>query len=291
MDYDLVFYVNTANGPLGLLTKVFGTKSAIITDGLEWNRPKWAGLGAKYFLWASKKATEYIDVLISDSVEMKKIYQDKFGVDSEVIAYGANPINRNNSKTTENFERFCQQNNLDKEGYYLIVGRLVPDNNADLLIEGFHQSNSDRKLIVVGDVPYQDEWADRVKGFASDQIIFTGYIRNQEYLTDLFINSYVYLHGHEHGGTNPSLLTALAKKCAVLALDTRFSREVLDDGEFGFYFDKNLESISESINYLDKNKEEVNALKNRAQDRIYEAYTWQKIADQYEKLFKRIENK
>lgn len=288
MDYDLVLYVNTANGPFGMLTKLFGIQSAIITDGLEWERPKWAGLGAKYFLWASKQATRFMDVLISDSVEMKKIYLKKFGVDSEVIAYGANPIDGEEKKSSDKYRAFCDKNDLKGKDYYLIVGRLVPDNNADLLIEGFHNSNSEKKLIVVGDVPYQDEWADKVKGFASDRIIFTGYVRDQEYLTDLFLHSYVYLHGHEHGGTNPSLLTALAKHCAVLALDTRFSREVLDDGKYGFYFDKKLESVARMIDYLDESENEVQALKKRASDRIYNNYTWEKIANQYEELFKKI---
>ncbi|MCF7804247.1 MAG: DUF1972 domain-containing protein [Candidatus Marinimicrobia bacterium] len=285
MRYNMILYVNTANGPLGLLTKIFGTKTAIITDGLEWERPKWEGIGGKYFLWASQKATKYMDVLISDSKEMKKVYEKKFNADSVVIAYGANLVREESQTTTDAFINFCKIHGLKARGYYLIVGRLVPDNNAELLIEGFHKSNSTKKLVIVGDTPYHDQWASRVKSYMSDKIIFTGYIRDQNFLNDLFLKSYVYLHGHEYGGTNPSLLTALSKRCAVLALDTRFSREVLLNGQYGRFFEKNVQSLREQIESLEQNENLVDKLKRSAPKRIQERYTWEKIAKQYEELF------
>lgn len=280
--YDLIIYVNTANGPFGLLTKLFGVKTAIITDGLEWLRPKWKGVASSYFYWASKLSTKVFDVLISDSTEMKKIYLDVFNADSVVIEYGAHIRYSKDYKVIHEL-------GLQRNEYYLVVARLVPDNNADIIVNGFKNSvKTNKKLVVVGDVPYSDAYADAIKQYASDSIIFLGYIKDQLLLTELYANSYVYIHGHEHGGTNPSLLKALAYGCSVLALDTRFSREVLDDDKYGNYFEKSSISLSQAINFLNENPEEVMGKKYISRDRIKGKYTWPIIAEKYENLFIKI---
>ena len=142
---DVLLVVNSANGPFGLLTKLFKVPTAINVDGLEWLRPKWKGLGSIYFKWASKMATLFYDQIINDSDEMRKVYLDLFKRDSKVIAYGAN-IRK--SKNPELINKW----NLKQREYYLVIGRLIPDNNADLIIKGFLKSNSKKKLVIVGDV-------------------------------------------------------------------------------------------------------------------------------------------
>ena len=279
--YDVILYVNTANGPFGVLTKLFGVKTAIITDGLEWLRPKWTGLGANYFYWASKFSTKVFDVLISDSKEMKRVYLEEFNADSEVIEYGANIKNSVDIKKILTYE-------LNKNSYYLIVGRLIPDNNADIIVEGFNKAKTNKKLVVVGDVPYSDDYSKRIKSYASDKIVFTGYVYDQDLLMELYSNAYVYIHGHEYGGTNPTLLKALAYGCSILALDTQFSREVLLDEKHGYYFDKSADSISSVIETIDSQTDQVNIQKLRSRDRIREKYSWNRIASEYDNLFRRM---
>ncbi|NND01098.1 MAG: glycosyltransferase [Gammaproteobacteria bacterium] len=281
--YDVILYVNTANGPFGLLTRLMRVKTAIITDGLEWLRPKWQGMGAKYFYFASKLSTRVFDVLISDSTEMQKIYQSEFDAESVVIEYGAH---LKYSTKPEMLEQF----GLEPDDYYLVVARLVPDNNADIIVEGFAQANISKKLVVVGDVPYQDDYSIRVKSLAAENILFTGYVYDQEVLQELYTNSYVYIHGHEHGGTNPTLLKALAYGCSILALDTRFSREVLKNEQHGTYFDKSAESLSAGVKKLELEPTTVAAQKEKSRERISERYTWSRIADEYHKLFKKMVN-
>lgn len=282
--YDVILYVNTANGPFGFLTRLFKIKSAIITDGLEWLRPKWSGKGAKYFYWASEYSTKVFDVLISDSQEMRRIYLEKFNADSVVIEYGAN------LKASKDASRIIQFG-LKKNEYYLVVGRLIPDNNADIIVGGFRKAETEKKLVVVGDVPYKDEYADRIKSFSSDKIIFTGYVTDQELLMELYSNAYVYIHGHEFGGTNPTLLKALAYGCSILALDTPFSREVLLNEEFGTYFQKNEASIVNAVKKLDFEKERVDYQKINSRKRIEGYYTWKRIANEYDMLFQKMIHK
>ena len=132
----VVLVVNSANGPFGLLTKIFKKKTCINVDGLEWRRPKWKGLGSVYFRFASKLATLFFDEIITDSLEMNKVYQKQFGIKSTVIAYGPTMMKTIKSIVLEKF-------NLVKKDYYLI-GRLIPDNNSKLIIEGFIKSNSQK---------------------------------------------------------------------------------------------------------------------------------------------------
>lgn len=276
---DVVFVVNSANGPFGILTKIFGKPSAINVDGLEWLRPKWKGLGARYYLFASRLATKLYDQLITDSDEMEKIYLEQFNAPSKMIAYGANPNTSSDSSLIEGW-------GLQKESYFLIVGRLIPDNNADLIVDGFVNSDSKRKLVIVGDVPYHDHFAQKMKSISDKRLVFTGYVRNQEQLAALYHNCYAYFHGHEYGGTNPAMLKALGFGCAILAMDTRFNQEMLQKGKYGWYFDKNSGSVVEIINKAESSPEKMDFLRKHSREGLTQKYNWDAVTDEYETLFK-----
>lgn len=276
--YDIILVVNSANGLFGIITKVFKVKSAINVDGLEWLRPKWKGLGSKYFYFSSKLATKLYDVIINDSFAMADFYRKEFNIESEVIAYGANI---RYSEKPELIKKW----NIEKNEYYLIVGRLIPDNNSDLIISEFIRSNSIKKMIVVGDVPYKDKYAERIKSTVDHRIIFTGYINDQDELSELYSNCFAYIHGHEFGGTNPTMLHALAFGCAVIALDTVFTREMCDNEKHAIYFNKNKNSLKQIIENIEENDSVLNKLRETSRLRIIENYTWDKITDQYLNLF------
>ena len=275
---DVVLVVNSANGPFGLLTKIFRKKTCINVDGLEWLRPKWKGLGSMYFRVASKLATLFFDEIISDSVEMSKVYRKKFGKKSTVIAYGSTIKSNKKSKVLEKFS-------LQKKEYYLIVGRLIPDNNSKLIIEGFLKSNSKKKLVVVGDVPYSDKYASEVKKLADDRVVFTGYISDQSDLSCLYINCFGYVHGHEFGGTNPTMVNALFLNCQILALKTLFNFEMLK-GKESVFFDKNISSISSSVDMFERRYKILISLNKSYKFPII--YNWEFITDSYIKIFKKL---
>ncbi len=277
---DVVLVVNSANGPFGILTKIFGIKTCINVDGLEWLRPKWKGLGSYYFKAASKLAIIFFDEIITDSVEMKKVYLSKFKRNSTVIAYGST------------MSKFGQMNvlkyyNLKKRDYYLVVGRLIPDNNLDLIIDGFLKSNSNKKIVIVGDVPYSDNYANEIKKYNSSNIIFTGYIKNQINLTSLYKSCFAYIHGHEFGGTNPTMINALYLNNQIIALDTPFNNEMLENRE-KVLFKKNINSLSNCIIYFEKNYLKIKKL--NIDYKFPKKYNWDKISNQYLELFNSIIN-
>jgi glycosyltransferase involved in cell wall biosynthesis len=283
-DVDVIFAVNAANGPFGLISKIFRKPTAINVDGLEWLRPKWKGLGAIYFKTAARLSTILFDQIINDSDEMRKVYLNLFKKESVVIAYGATVRKSADSS-------LIQQWLITPKEYYLVVGRMIPDNNADIIVKGFLASNSTKKMVVVGDVFYKDNYSDALKALKDERLIFTGYVNDPDVLTALYHHCYVYVHGHEFGGTNPTMIKAMAYGCAILALNTVFNKEMLNNDSYGIYFDKNQEAIRRQINYADQHPKEIKQIRQKSQLGITDKYNWDCITDQYLEVFKRLAEK
>ncbi|MBC7743602.1 MAG: DUF1972 domain-containing protein [Flavobacterium sp.] len=279
--YDALLVVNAANGPLGIIPKLAGTKTLINVDGMEWLRPKWKGLGAKYFYFAAKMATKLYDLIITDADAMRMVYLKEFNKDSTVIAYGAPDISSQKFQLNPEWK-------LENNDFYLIVGRLIPDNNADLLIEGYIKTASSKKLVIVGDVPYADEWASKLKSLKSENIIFLGYVKKEPELMALYQHCFVYLHGHEFGGTNPTMLKAMASNCAILALNTTFNQEMLQNDSFGVFFDKLPSSVTQQMTTLEAQPEKVKQLKAKVGKALTEKYNWDAITESYLSAIKNL---
>jgi glycosyltransferase involved in cell wall biosynthesis len=278
---DVILVVNAANGPFGLISLLAQKKTLINVDGLEWLRPKWKGLGAAYFKFAGKLATLFYNTIITDAEAMRQVYLNTFKANSTVIAYGANIRHSKNPGLINQF-------GLTPNEYFLIVGRLIPDNNSDLILEGFKKAKSNKKLVIVGDVPYQDAYAQTMKANASDQILFLGYVTDSEVLAELYHQSYAYLHGHEYGGTNPTMLKAMGYGCAILALDTVFNREMLENGQFGWFFQKTSDSVALYLQQAEHNPQAVQTLKEKARDGITQKYNWDEVTRAYVTVFKAL---
>lgn len=278
--FDVIFVVNAANGIFGFFKYFRKAKFIINVDGLEWLRPKWKGLGAKFFKLSARLACKWYDVIVTDADAMRDVYLETFKRDSTVIEYGAYIPKKVSDSGLDSWR-------LQPEDYFLIVGRLIPDNNSDLILKAFIQSNSKKKLVIVGDVPYEDEFAERIKKMASsdDRVIMTGYVTDQVKLMALYQNCFYYFHGHEFGGTNPTILKALAYGCPILAIDTVFSKEVLDNYKYGIPFSKEGDLLTNQINSIDHIENKRIELKKIGVNRINERYTWTRIASLYKDLF------
>ena len=278
--FDVGFYVNSANGPFGIFTKIFRKKTCINVDGLEWLRPKWKGLGSIYFRFSSKLSTILFDFVITDSTEMKNIYKNLFSKSSITIAYGSSMLSSTNKNKLKKYK-------VNQNEYYLIVGRLIPDNNAKIIIDGFLNTNSNKKLVIVGDVPYKDNYASEIKKIKSNKIICTGYINCQDELSQLYNNCFGYIHGHKFGGTNPTMINALKLNCEILSIDTVFTREMLKKRKV-IYFNPDPDSIAKS--FLDfESKIDFFKKINRGY-KLPKKYDWNNIVLEYEIFFKSLVN-
>jgi glycosyltransferase involved in cell wall biosynthesis len=178
---------------------------------------------------------------------------------------------------------------LEPRAYYLIASRLVPENNAAIIIDAFVRSTSRRSLVVAGSANFSSPWVDRVIGTKDPRVRFIGHVADAEVVRQLHINSYAYIHGHSLGGTNPALVKALGAGNCVLAYDSPFSREVLtgkDGREYGILWPHDESALASIIDALDREPERAEDYRRRAPDRIREAYMWEDITDRYEAMFR-----
>jgi len=282
---DMIFYVNVANAPFGILPKLFNKKTIINVDGIEWQRPKWKGLGSVYYKMCARLIKYFFNKVITDAVQMQILYKNQFKTDSSVITYGSEQPNWYDPGILSRF-------NIISRDFYLVVGRMIPDNNLDVIIDEYILSKTSKKLVIIGDDIFKGSFAlsiqNKIKG--NKNVVLTGYVKNFDHLCTFYKNCFAYIHGHEFGGTNPTMITALNEGCFILSIDTPFTREMLDNGRHGIYFKKDKLSLANAISKYEMidNAEKIEQLRNLGEIRVQENYNWDKIADKYYRVFNEL---
>lgn len=263
-------------------------KIMVNPDGMEWRRSKWRGWQKVFLKFCEGCLVRNADYIVADSLGMQKIIEDEFNVPKEkigYIAYGAEiPQGELISDKVDNWYKDKQ---IKPMQYYLIVGRFVPENNYEVMIREFMSSNVDKKLVIISNVE-QDAFWEELKNKTNfeqdDRIVFAGTVYDKTLLTIIRQNAFAYIHGHEVGGTNPSLLEALATTKVNLLLGVSFNREV--GGEAAFYYDKEEGCLAKVIEQTETlSLEERDKMGTLAKQRIREKYSWDYIVDEYERLF------
>ena len=275
---------NAANSPMLFLPWLLRRKMAINTDGLEWKRDKWGKIGKAYYQFSEWLATKFVKNIVADSKGIHEYYFNRWNTNSTIIEYGAYLQKTSNKNILNNF-------NLKIDKYFLQITRLEPENNPLLTIEAYMQfldkyPHSDIKLVIVGDVTYQNEYSEKIKSFKNDNIILPGYIFDDNILIELRVNCFTYIHGNQVGGTNPALLEAMGSGSYVISRDVDFNREVLEFG--GIYYKRSLESLFNKMKWIYQNQDKRNNAIQFSINKIKEYYNWDKISDKYEVLFKKI---
>jgi glycosyltransferase involved in cell wall biosynthesis len=277
--FDVWFFVNVGMGHHAALARLSRRPVVMNVDGLDWQRGKWGPVASAYFRSAARSAVRFCTRLVTDAEAMRAYYREHFGVDSEMIPYGAEVRGSRQPELIRALE-------VEPREYFLIVSRLIPENSLEVMLEGFRRSRTSKPLIVVGGANYRDAFHARLRDIAAsdERIRLVGHVHDQRLLEELWCNCYAYLHGHSVGGTNPALLRAMGYGSCVLARDTVFNREVLADT--GRFFANEVSSVTRLIDEMDAAPDEVAALGERAPRRILERYTWEQIADAYDQLFR-----
>lgn len=259
-------------------------------DGHEWKRAKWSAPIRKYWKISEKLMVKNADLLVCDSKNIenyiKKDYSE-YNPKTTFIAYGADLKKSKLNDDDDELVKWYQEKKINKKEYYLVVGRFVPENNYELMITEFMNSNSKKDFVLITNVE-KNKFYEELKqktGFEKDKRIkFVGTVYNQELLKKIRENAYGYFHGHEVGGTNPSLIEALATTDLNLLLNVGFNKEVAEEG--AIYFEKKKGDLANLINRADYfNEELIKSYGENAKRRINKEYTWNKIIEEYEILF------
>lgn len=267
-----------------------GAKVYVNPDGCEWKREKWNWLLKKFFKICEKRMARFADLLICDSVNIEKYMKEeykKYNPNTIFIAYGSDLVDSNVEENTNELQQWYKQNDISSNNYYLIVGRFVPENNYETMLKEFIKSNTKKDLVIITNIEknkFYEELKERTNFDKDKRIKFVGTVYNKELLTQIRKNAYAYLHGHEVGGTNPSLLEALATTDLNLLLDVGFNKEVAQDG--AIYWNKTENNLSTLLNKIeDISEEDRNNYSKLAKNRIKEEYNWYKIVRKYEEIF------
>lgn len=268
-----------------------GGKIFVNPDGHEWMRTKWSPMVRKYWKISERMMVKNADLLICDSKNIEKYIHsqyEKYRPNTTFIAYGAETRKSALADHDEKLLAWYKEKGLSAKSYYLVVGRFVPENNYEIMIREFMQSRSKKDFALITNV--SAKFLDELKaktGFDKDpRIKFVGTVYDQELLMKIRENAYGYFHGHEVGGTNPSLLEALSSTEVNLLLNVAFNRECGEDG--ALYWSKEPGDLARLIEKADKmSSSEVMELGSKAKKRITDFYSWRYIANLYEKVFLR----
>ena len=262
-----------------------GGKFYVNPDGHEWLRAKWPLPVRKYWKYSEKHMVKHADLLVCDSKNIEKYIQEtyaKYNPQTTFIAYGAEIRRSRLADNDETFTNWLAEKGLKPREYYLVVGRFVPENNYETMIREFMLSKTPRNFALITNV--NESFLEVLKkktGFDKDpRIKFVGTVYDQELLMKIREQAYGYFHGHEVGGTNPSLLEALASSDLNLLLDVGFNREVGEDT--AIYWNKEKGNLAATIERADTlPAEEIRALANASTGRIANAYSWAFISNEY----------
>lgn len=258
-----------------ILLRFKGIISIINMDGIEWSRAKWGPI-AKLWFWFNDWAGCWLgNHLVADHPEIKKHLSTRANPKKiTMIPYGAEEVTQISPKPLIKWS-------LEPNQYLTVIARPEPENSLLEIVEGFSKSKRGIKLVILGNYDPSNAFHKKVLDAASDEVLFIGAIYDKSIVQALRYYSLAYVHGHQVGGTNPSLVEALGAGNAIIAHDNRFNKWVA--GEGAVYFSDS-ETFSQTLDSLLKNFEKITLMKNASLERFLDKFTWDHILKQYEDL-------
>jgi glycosyltransferase involved in cell wall biosynthesis len=274
---EVALYCNAANAIFTWMPRLVGMQVALNVDGLERKRKKWNALARGWYLMSERLSTWFPNVTISDAEKIAEYYARRYGKSTECIPYGAEVGKVETDQVLKNL-------GLARDEYFLYVSRMEPENNALLVREAFERVRTSKKLVLVGDAPYAEEYIRRVRETSDPRIMMPGAIYGTGY-HELQSHSFAYIHATEVGGTHPALIEAMGRGALTLYLDTPENAEVARGAGIAFTPETLSTRLQEVLAMTDS---EAGQWRRRAMDRVIERYSWDGVTDAYERLFERM---
>ncbi|HVS03100.1 MAG TPA: glycosyltransferase [Thermoanaerobaculia bacterium] len=277
--FDAALVVNAANALFVPLLAAAGTPVALHVDGIEKRRAKWGALGRGVYALSERLAGHLAAAVVSDAEVIRRHYQERYGVDSEMITYGVDPVVPGGRETLAEL-------GLTARGYLLYVSRFEPENNPHRVVAAYRAVPGEVPLVMVGGAPYADRFVAALRQAADPRVRFPGAIYGEGY-RQLLAHALAYVHATEVGGTHPALVEAMGYGNCVLVNDTPENREVA--GEAARWFRaREPASLARELRWVLERPDEVAALRRRAAQRARERFDWEAVADRYAALFRRL---
>jgi glycosyltransferase involved in cell wall biosynthesis len=277
----IIFYLGVGNAPFILIPKLFGIKTIINVDGMDWNREKWGKFGRWYLSFCAFLSTKLADTVVTDSLYSQKYYKKKFNKETIFISYIINGYKWKEKK--EVLKRY----NLIKGEYFVWAGRLVPDNHLEDVLNIYMSTKLAKKLVVIGDDNYQTKYVKKIKKLIekNKNVIHTGFLPRDEYLT-VIKNSYAYIETKRSGGTHPTLLDGLTYAPLVICNDFISNKKILMNSCIYYSSKIGSRSLLKKILYLEKlTNASINKFQSKQKYLLSKFYNYRKIVTKYKSLF------
>lgn len=279
-DHDIVHF--HAEGPslMCWLPKMLGKRTIVTIHGLDHQRAKWGRAASAYILQGEKNAVRYADEIIVLSEGVGRYFKDTYGRDTRLIPNGVDrPKIRQAELITERF-------GLEKDGYILFLGRIVPEKGLRYLLQAFIQVRTDKKLVIAGGSSDTDLFVKELKemGRKDERIVFTGFVQGKM-LEELYSNAYVYCLPSDLEGMPLSLLEGMSYGNCCLTSDIDECAEVVEDK--AVLFKKgSVEDLWEKLQGLCDDAGVVEKYKAGAADHICGKYSWDDMVGRTLELYR-----
>ncbi len=277
---DVVHYFTTGATLFAPLVRLFGMKVVCSVDGTDWQRAKWGRIARWYLRFSERWAVLFCHRLISDSKDVMSYYLRNFGATSSCIVYG---MRENTSNRRDVLERF----NLQERDYILFVGRLVPENNVHLLISAFKKTQTHRKLVIVGDDPWELGYIRSLKSSDDSRVVFTGGIYGEGY-AQLQQNAYLFVLPDEVGGTHPALVEAMGYGNCVLVNDTPSNLEVIGESGVAYRGADGDADLQHKLQQLLDAPGTVEQYRILGRERALACYRWEDVVLEHAKVYQQV---
>lgn len=268
-NYDIVHI--HAEGPafFSFIPKIFGKKVVVTIHGLDWERSKWSNFASWYIKQGEKNAVKYADEIIVLSEKTKNYFTENYG---RITTYIPNGVNEPQNRKAD----LIREWQLEKDNYFLFLGRIVPEKGLKYLVEAWGQINTTKKLVIAGGSSDSDSFFDEIKSI-NKEIIFTGFVEGKM-LDELYSNAYVYILPSDVEGMPLSLLESMSYGNCCLVSNIPECKSVV--GDYGITFKAgDINSLVDKIQYLNDNPEIVDAFKKKSKKYILNKYNWDDVVD------------
>lgn len=278
--YDVVHI--HAEGPAFFcwLPKLFGKRVIVTVHGLDWQREKWkSGFGSKFIHQGERNAVKFADEIIVLSAGVQKYFLDTYGRKTRFIPNGVN------EPALCPAEQITKRWGLEKDGYILYLGRIVPEKGEKYLIEAFKGVKTDKKLVIAGGSSDTDDFLNELLELAKgdDRILFTGFVQGQV-LRELYSNPYLYTLPSDLEGMPLSLLEAMSYGNCCLVSDIPECAEVVEDKAV-LFGKSSVDDLRDKLQMLCDQPEIVQEYRGGAREYILSKYGWDDVVEKTLELY------
>ena len=270
---DVAIYFIAGNAPVVPIARLAGVPSILQIDGMDSQRAKWPRAARAIIRQFEHMSAAAATIAVTDSGAVADLYEQRFGRRLLAIPYGADLPDPGTTVALDAL-------GIEPGRYILFVGRLVPENNAHLLVEAYKKLDTNWPLVIVGDAPYADEYIAELKTGAGDNVLFPGYVFGHGY-AELVNNCGAMCAPTEVGGTHPVIVEAMAAGAPLVVSDHAPNLEVVGDAADTFSLAAGSTSLAPVLQRLIHDPGRRDVLAARATSRAAARFSWATCADRY----------